>query len=152
MKYSKDLLQHVEEYCSRLGLDNRLVHTARTNIQADALHRIQFECQDIHRPFYEDRKAKDAHEPKREQKKADKYIDDLLKHLYDYHMPSEIEMIAHLQALQARFDIKQRVLKPNQVLNGVMEDIQEELQTVGFSDTNIKENLLPIFTAMIKSE
>ncbi len=152
MKYSIEHCEEMEDYAVGLGVDNRIADRSRTILQADRLKQIQFECKDIHLPFYWDLKAEDLHDPGREQRKAQKAIGILLENLQSYHMPSELEMIAQLQALQERLDMDNRVLKPKQYLDGVLENITEELLEVGFSDTEITDNLLPFFTAMIKGD
>ena len=152
MKYPKELLEKSEKYCFKLGLDNRFVHVPRTKLQADTLHSIQSDCELLHRDTYYLAKKYDSSDPYREQSKAQKAIDVLKEHLYKYHLPGELDMIAELSQLQNRLDIDSRVLKPKPTLDGIMSDIIEQLEDVGFKKTNIKENLLPVFAAMIKGE
>ena len=152
MKYAKELLEHAEKYCSKLGLDNRLVHVPRTKIQADTLHRMQSDCELIHKDTYYLAKKYDTSDPCKEQAKAQKAIDVLKEHLSRYHLPGELDMIADLNQLQKRLDIDSRVLKPKPTLDGIISDITEQLKDAGFKKTNIKENLLPVFNAIIKGE
>ncbi len=152
MKYPKELLEHAVDYCFRLGLDNRFRHIPKTQIQADTLHSIQSDCELIHKDTYYLAKKYDTSDPYREASKAQKAIDVLKEHLYKYHFPCELDMIVELNQLQNRLDIDSRVLKPKPTLDGIMSDIIEQLKDVGFKKTNIKENLLPVFAAMIKGE
>lgn len=150
MKYPEELLTQMEDYSVRLGINGKLVHKARTTEQADTLKQIQFECEGIHRPFYQNCRDHDTPDPYREQIKGQKAITTLIQNLQDYHMPSELEMIVQLQALQKRLNIDNRVLKPKQYLDVVLSNIVADLEAVGFSDNNTKTHLIPIFKTMIK--
>ena len=152
MKYSEDLLEHAEQYCTKLGLDPRLIHIPRTKIQADTLHEIQLDFEIQYRADYQVSKSKDIPNPDREQDKAVKAIQTLKSQLYKHHLDCELEIIAELTALEKRLDIDNRWEKPKRVFDTIIANITEQLSDAGFKDTNIKENILPIFSAMIKSE
>ncbi len=151
MKYSREHLDRTESYSARIGLSPRLIRIPRTNPQADTLFRIQTMCEVHYKADYDTAIANDVVNPQREQDKALRDIEKLKKYLYKYHMPSELEVIAQLTELAGRLDIDNRLNKPSMIFNGAIAEITEQLEDAGFKDTNIDEDILPIFGAMIKS-
>lgn len=151
-KYKKELLEHAEEYCTKLGLDPRLIHFPRTKLQADTLYEIQFDCEISHRGLYQGEKDTDTSNPKREQKKTLDLIRDLKKQLSKYHFIDEMKMIGELSSLEERIDINNRWRKPRKTLDSIEASIIEQLIGVGFSMTNINDNIVPVFKDMIKNE
>ena len=150
MKYTEEHLARTLSYSIRLGIDPGLVHIPRTDPQADTLLEIQTMCQITYKADYTVAVANDVINPQREQDKALRDIDVLKKYLYDYCMPSELKMIAELTALAGRLDIDNRSIRPSMILDGAIAEIMEQLEDAKFSKTNIKENILPFFKAMIK--
>lgn len=151
-KYPKELLEKAESYCVELGLDNRLVHIPRTKIQADTLYQLQLDCEIHNRASYSNAKDKDTVNPNREQDKVMKAIDVVKNHLITHHFADEMDMASELTKLAERIDIDHRWQKPSLVFDGIIAGIEEQLAEVGFSDTGIKNDLLPVFSAMIKDE
>ncbi len=150
MKFTKELLKKSEDYCFRLGLDNRLLHIPKTKIQADILHKLQLDSELTYRDDYFMVKSLDIHDQSREAGKATRLIEALQQHLYDHYVPLELDMIAELTLLQNRLNMDDRV-KPKRLLNGILSDMEAELKEAGFSNTNIKLNILPVLVNIIKN-
>ncbi len=151
MKYSREHLERAESYSARIGLSPRLISISRTKLQADTLLDVQIMCEIHYKADYSTAIDNDIANPQRKQDKALRDIDTIKKYLYDHHMVSELEMIAQLTELENRLNIDNRENKPNMIFDGAIAEITEQLEDAGFKDTNINEDILPIFGAMIKS-
>ncbi len=150
MKYTKELLEKSVDYCFRLDLDSRLLHIPKTKLQADTLYKLQLDSELTYRDDYFMVKSLDVHDQGREARKATRLIEALQQHLYDHYVPLELDMIAELTLLQNRLNMDDRV-KPKRLLDGIISDMEAELNEAGFTKTNIDQNILPVLVSIIKN-
>ncbi len=86
MRYSKELLEEMEEYSVSIGLDYSLIHYPRTKLQADTLLRQQEYCtSDDVKSYYEWYKKQTVNDPGRDYKKAIEALDLIAEYLPEYN-------------------------------------------------------------------
>ncbi len=150
MKHSREHMDDVKYYANKMNIIHSLIGVCESRDQVDALKDIQFNCEKFHAPFYADLTENDTPDPGQEQKPVDNAMKTLLYNLKRFHPIAEIEMITQLTALKERLSMNNRMIKPKQYLDGVVEDVEEELDLAGFSETNIDRIIMPKLKKVIK--
>ena len=148
MRHPKELIEKMESYSVKIGLDPRLVHFARSEEQADELIEIQLHYVSIY-PVKEP--STYSNDPKKLREATLKKISELRSVLYEHYPHIWVDDLLS-QGLQT---IKEQVAAANPILDGeslkaATNDIEQRLSDVKFSNTTIKK-LLPILREIIKT-
>lgn len=148
----------LEKYGNQLSLSYNLTFVFSTEEQAVELYEIQDLCTTLYRNMYSEATEITIHDKKREHTKISKAIETLKNHLWKYHLTDGIELIGKLNEIQPKIDQlisstnSKYTTEPSRLLDDIQVEITERLKNVNFSTSNINENIMPEFTAMIKDK
>ena len=150
MRHPKELIEKMESYSVKIGLDPRLVHFARSEEQADELAEIQSHYVSIY-PIKEP--STYSNDPKKLREATLKKISELKHVLYEHYPHIWVDDFLS----QGLSTIKEQVVATaanpildDEGLKAATSDIEQRLSAVKFSNTTIKK-LLPILREIIKT-
>lgn len=143
MKYEQQHIDEMMEYSKKIGLDNRLIYSAKTKEQADELLNIQNSIINHESKWLSALKDQNIvyHDPSRDLNHTKKKIDSIITYIEKYYSHfSYIKEIKQLNALKERFDLSfDNRLKADQLESEMLNSLKTMLHDAGFSFTAINK-------------
>jgi hypothetical protein len=152
MRYSEDHIYEIRSYCKKIGLDWELVDYPRSEEQANMLLEVQNNIP-IYREEYALLEKKMNHDPQRLRNKAVKGIEAIMEYLplYTKDKDAIMDELSKLNHFLTNTDERRAIsYTAESSIREIKKNIMILLLSVGFSETNIEEEISPIIIKRIK--